>query len=232
MRISRVSLYDCASNPHIVMDEVASFISDSFGTPARARPPPRLRAGEVDACRVRSLFRPPELWRDGDRADADLYDGHLLADVLGRGIAHPDGEYHLFFVDRMVGTYDGSDMKYHGRAVVSANPAIISVRGMCEAPARPRRYYTDMMACAAGGDPAEVESRHAGSFLTPDDPRIGDAARGYAMQAMFHFETGEAFCGDARCRLFNSHWQSDLIRTQTDSPRLCGRHRDMLRRMR
>ena len=118
----------------------------------------------------------------------------------------------MLFVDDAIGTYDHADMRYHGRALISANPCIVSVRGMCEAPARPRDYCIDMMACtAAGGDAQEVESRHGGRFLTYDDSRMQEVAHGYVMQAVFHFETGEAFCTDAGCRLYNSHWQSDVI---------------------
>ena len=232
MRITAVSLYDCAANPNICMDDVASFIRSTFDVSVQIRSPPHLSKPDTDACRVRNLFRPPDGWGDADECNTEIYDGYLLADVLGRCITHSDGTYHVLFVDDLVGTYDYDGMKYHGRAIISANPGIISVQGICTAPARPRQYYVDMMACAAGGDTADVESRHAGAFLTPDDGRLGDVVCGYVMQAIFHFETGEAFCDDAGCRLFNSHWQSDLIRTQIESPRLCERHRAVLDGMR
>ena len=39
---------------------------------------------------------------------------------------------------------------------------------------------------------------------------------------------GEAFCADRDCRLYNVHWQSDLLRSQVHSGRLCGAHRAVL----
>lgn len=230
MRISRISLYDCAENPHVSMYDIASFMQDMFGILPCIMPPPRLDVYNLNACKVRSIFRPPDRWTDSDTDDIDLYDGHLLADILGAHLSHTDGTYHILFVNHMVGTYDISDMRYHGRAVISSNPAIISIRGICEAPARPRSYYIDM-ACTAGGDP-NVNARYAGSFIMPDDPRLEYAACGYVMQAVFHFETGEAFCSDTNCRLFNSHWQSDVIRTQVESPNLCRHHQSVLYDMR
>ena len=232
MRISRIALYDCASHRRVRMGAVAAFLRRTFGVPAESRPSPLVARRDTDACRVRNMFRPPERWGDGDASGIPLYDGYMLADLLGGVLSHDEGAFHVLFVDDAIGTYDHADMRYHGRALISANPCIVSVRGMCEAPARPRDYCIDMMACtAAGGDAQEVESRHGGRFLTYDDSRMQEVAHGYVMQAVFHFETGEAFCTDAGCRLYNSHWQSDVIHTQVTSPRLCRRHQDALRRM-
>ena len=48
-------------------------------------------------------------------------------------------------------TYDATDSRYHGRAVICSNPAIISTTGMIEAPARPREYYFEAMKCKMQG---------------------------------------------------------------------------------
>ena len=214
------------------MGAVAAFLRETFGVPAESRTPPHVDRRDTDACRVRSLFRPPERWGDGDTGIIPLYDGYLLADLLGGALSYDEGAFHVLFIDDMIGTYDHTDMRYHGRVLISANPCIVSVRGMCEAPARPRDYCIDVMTCAAaGGDVQDVESRYGGRFLTYDDPRMQEVAHGYVMQAVFHFETGEAFCTDADCRLYNSHWQSGVIHTQVVSPRLCERHQNMLRIM-
>jgi hypothetical protein len=214
------------------MGAVAAFLAETFGIPAESHTPPRVDRRDTDACRVRNMFRPPEQWEDCNAGDIPLYDGYMLADQLGNLLSHDAGAFHVLFVDDAIGTYDHADMRYHGRALISANPCIVSVRGMCEAPARSREYCIDVMACAAaGGDEREVELRYGGQFLTYDDSRLQEVSHGYVMQAVFHFETGEAFCADADCRLYNSHWQSDVIRTQVVSPRLCGRHQDVLRRI-
>ena len=232
MRASRIALYGCTSNPIISMDATASFMQDTFGIRAEVRPPPATEEHMLDACRVRSLFLPPDRWGDADAPGASLYDGYMLAEMMGGLLSHDDGTFHALFVDWMVGTYEHADMRYHGRALISANPCLVSIRGICEAPARPREYCVDVMASGVTGeDPQDIELRYADRFISQDDPRLQDAAQGYMMQAMFHFETGEAFCEDVDCRLYNSHWQSDLVRTQVSSPRLCARHRDALRRM-
>ena len=232
MRTSRIALYGCTSNAAISMDAAASFMRDAFGVRAEVRPPPVAEERMLDACRVRSLFLPPDRWQDADASDVSMYDGYMLAEKMGGLLSHERGVFHALFVDWMLGTYEHADMRYHGRALVSANPCMVSIRGICEAPARPREYCVDLMASGVTGeDPREIEMRYADRFITQDDTRLQDVAHGYLMQALFHFETGEAFCDNADCRLYNSHWQSDLVRTQVLSPRLCARHRDALRRM-
>jgi hypothetical protein len=37
---------------------------------------------------------------------------------------------------------------------------------------------------------------------------------GYALQALFYYFLGEAFCENPDCRLYNAHYQSELIRSQ------------------
>ena len=214
------------------MDATASFMQDTFGVRVQVRPPPAVEDFMLDACRVRSLFLPPDRWGDADDPGTSLYDGYMLAEKIGGLLPHEDGTFHALIVDWMVGTYEHADMRYHGRALISANPCIVSIRGICEAPARPREYCIDVMASGVTGeDPQEIEMRYAGRFVSQDDARLQNVSQGYLMQAVFHFETGEAFCTDTDCRLYNAHWQSDLVRTQVSAPRLCARHDDTLRRM-
>nr|AIE95992.1 hypothetical protein [uncultured marine thaumarchaeote AD1000_71_D06] len=52
---------------------------------------------------------------------------------------------HIVFTNRLICTYDTTDSRYHGRAVICSNPSIISTTGMIEAPARPREYYFEAM---------------------------------------------------------------------------------------
>ena len=57
------------------------------------------------------------------------------------------------------------------------------------------------------------------------------AAAGCALQALFFFITGgEPFCDTDGCRLFNAHWQHDLIRTQVENPALCPKHRSIAKK--
>ena len=68
-------------------------------------------------------------------------------------------------------------------------------------------------------------------YIIRNDPRIPDVAEGCILQALAYYETGEAFCTDRSCRLYNAHWQSDLIRTQVTDPAFCDRHLEIMNQM-
>lgn len=65
-------------------------------------------------------------------------------------------------------------------------------------------------------------------FLRYEDPRITEMAKGYAMQAAFYSLTGEPFCDDPRCRLFNAHWQREMFNAQLGGGDYCPFHRNIL----
>jgi hypothetical protein len=98
------------------------------------------------------------------------------------------------------------------------------VTGIVEAPAKPREFY---MAQQLGfADMEALKRKFAGRFIDYGDDRMTAAATGYVLQALFFFvNDGEPFCENDACRLFNSHWQEDLIRTQVESPTICSKHR-------
>jgi hypothetical protein len=49
--------------------------------------------------------------------------------------------------------------------------------------------------------------------------------KGYAMQAVFHSLIGDPFCEDRGCRLYNAHWQEELIFAHIGSEyEFCQRH--------
>lgn len=64
----------------------------------------------------------------------------------------------------------------------------------------------------------------------PDrDPRLPEAIKGYLLQALFYHVTGDPFCDSKECRLFNAHWQEELIHAQMrPGADLCERHRQMV----
>ena len=43
-----------------------------------------------------------------------------------------------------------------------------------------------------------------------------------------YYETGDVFCNDVKCRLFNAHWQKDLLISQIKNPSLCEQHTKIL----
>lgn len=224
------------------MDAVASCVSDTFGVEAAVMPPIRRyygndTPGAVESCMVLNPYRPlsrdvPKAPPDGGAESVRMYDGNLLLDVLGGLVEHGDGLFSVIFTDMLAATF-GANMKYHARALVAANPCLVSVTGMIEAPARPRDYCIDVLAGSRLGlDMDAVNSRHTGRFLEYGDARLQRVAWGYVTQAVFYFETGEQFCPDRDCVLFNAHWQEELLHSQVESGTLCGYHRDILRDIR
>lgn len=253
MRIGRVVVHGEPSEAAIDADALARRLAAALGPRVRheGRPaglfpsPTRRQARALAACAVRSIYRPFERrepdeeavereMRGGRNGHVTCYDGFELqraaASMIPERDAADSGAFHVVLTDRLPCTYDPEGMRYHGRALVAANPALVSTTGMVEAPARPRRYCIDVMAsrAAGGADLEEIDRRYAGEFLVGGDARLAEAAYGYALQAAVHFVTGEAFCANRDCRLYNAHWQSDLLHSQVRSGRLCGAHRAAL----
>ncbi|UCC68738.1 MAG: hypothetical protein JSV79_02045 [Armatimonadota bacterium] len=169
-----------------------------------------------------------------------LYDGFGFQRLL-RGLLPPDrgglDRVHVVFTNRTIGTWDEDDKRYHLRAIVLGIPAIISTTGLVEAPAKPREFYLARQQMGLAARPelthALLKQQFGDQFLDHDDPRLTQVAKGYAMQAVVYQVTGEAFCTAPDCRLFNAHWQRQLIRAQLEGPReYCARHEQLLAAMR
>ena len=153
-----------------------------------------------------------------------LYDGFELQRLLAREMTS-SGDIHIVFTDLLTCTFSEDDWRYHARTVVCGTPAIISTTGIIEAPAKPREFY------APFADIHSLKPKHVGKFIDYGDERMADAAAGCALQALFFFLTdGEPFCDSEGCRLFNAHWQQDLVRTQVENPVLCSKHRSLAKK--
>ncbi|MFB6154939.1 MAG: DUF6775 family putative metallopeptidase [Haloferacaceae archaeon] len=172
----------------------------------------------------RALERP-------ERAGGVVYGGLRVQRALRERL--PAGErgldhLHVALVDRVLGTWGDHDGRWHKRVSVLGQPALLSVPGLYEAPAKPEAYYREKQRHAMrSGDapPREVlESEVEGEFLVADDPRTTGALEGYALQAVHYADTGEAFCDDERCRLYNAHRQGELVRAQLRPPAFCPAH--------
>jgi hypothetical protein len=155
-----------------------------------------------------------------------LHDGFVLQRTLAQFISDKESHtdhVHLVFTHLITCTFAEEDYRYHGRAVVCGTPSIVSIPGIVEAPAKPREFYYKQTLGFQGL--SSLKAQFAGKFIDYDDARMTEAAIGYAIQALFYFATdGEPFCDDKDCRLFNSHWQEDLIRTQVEKPGYCRMH--------
>lgn len=168
-----------------------------------------------------------------ERAGGVVYDGLQVQESLHRRLVAADtradlDHLHVPVLDRVLGTWGEHDGRWHKRVNVLGQPALVSVPGVYEAPAKPEAYYREKQQRAlVTGDapPREVlENEVEGEFLVRDDPRTTDALKGYVLQAFHYLETGEDFCGEHRCRLSNPHRQPDVVEAQLRSPDFCREH--------
>ncbi len=164
-----------------------------------------------------------------------LYDGFHLQRPFGEII--PREEHHLefvhiFFTNRLFATWDESNQRYHLRTSIYSIPSIISTTGLIEAPAKPREYYLlKQQYEKLGKDIVGLKDKFKGRFIDYGDKRLTAVAKGYAMQAVFYVLTGDPFCEDKGCRLYNAHWQEELIFAQLESGyEFCQRHTQLLER--
>jgi hypothetical protein len=166
-----------------------------------------------------------------ERAGGVIYDGLQVQRILGERL--PDSErgldhLHVPLVDRVLGTWGDHDGRWHKRVTVLGQPALVSVPGLYEAPAKPEQYYKEQQKHAMlSGDspPREVlENEVEGDFLVADDPRTTDALKGYVLQAYHYLATGEAFCDQEQCRLHNPHRQPGVVDAQLRDPEFCDEH--------
>lgn len=136
----------------------------------------------------------------------------------------------IFFTNQLFGTYDQDDRRYHTRVSLYGFPHLISITGLVEAPAKPREFYLKKRM----GLPLELlKKEYRGRFIDHGDVRMTEVLKGYAMQALFFHLTGSPFCEDRNCRLFNSHWQEEVIHAQMDGKyEFCPRHEAILEELR
>ena len=157
-----------------------------------------------------------------------MYDGFELQKNL-RYLNDNNETLHIILTNRLTCTFDENDGRYHARAVICANPAIISTTGIIEAPAKPKEYYFEVMALKAQGlDKKSAKEKYKEKFLDYNDKRLTKVMEGYILQVIFYNITGESFCEDVKCRLNNAHWQKDLLFSQLEISKLCRKHNEIL----
>lgn len=153
-----------------------------------------------------------------------IYDGVELLALAAERL--PAGErgigvLHVWLTERLFATWDDDDRRYHLRVVLCGVPTLLSTTGMVRAPARERSYYL--------GRRLGIRHQEAtADFLAPEDPRTAAVAKGYAMQAVFYGLTGEPFCEEPTCRLFNAHWQQEMLAAQLSDTDYCPHHEHIL----
>lgn len=257
MRIEKVLLYDEGVPETLGMREIAGYLTEKLGNiPIEIRGNPfasypdksRDFARKLASIKIEDVNAdiPPaaeplygEIQYEERRitgktkAFGVLYDGVQLQNVFWEIVPRDErvlGFLHLFFTNRLFATWDENDKRYHARTSVYGFPSVISTTGLVEAPAKPREFYVlkqqyDML----GKDLLALKERFKGSFVDYDDERLTEIMKGYAMQAVFYPLTGDPFCQDKGCRLYNAHWQEELIFAHLGSEyEFCREHRRIL----
>lgn len=200
------------------------------GCKIEAREPIVLAAEQAQISEITQPFHmQPNARRDFDLygQKVKLYDGFELQEIFAQAIPEKEkslDRLHIIFTDLLACTFSEDDWRYHARTVVCGTPSLVSMPGIVEAPAKPREFYFNL---SLGMDAESAKKSVAGKFLDYGDDRIAIAATNFALQAMFFFLTGgEPFCDNPTCRLFNAHWQEDLIKT-LKNPTLCIKHQEI-----
>lgn len=140
---------------------------------------------------------------------------------------------HIILTDKLFATYD-EDGSLHIRAAIFSFPSIISTSGIVEGLAKPKEYYILKTRYSLLGiwplKEEALKKEFKGRFIDYQDPRLIEVMKGYLAQAIFYFMIGEPFCPKKTCRLYNSHWQEDLICSQIKIGKFCPRHKRILHR--
>jgi hypothetical protein len=162
-----------------------------------------------------------------------LYEGVLYQKILLELIDRRPSNFNrctILFTNQLFGTWDRDNRRYHVRVSLYGFPHLISTTGLVEAPAKPKEFYLKKEM----GVPVELlKEEYQGRFLDHGDAKITEVLKGYVMQALFFHLSGEPFCEDPDCRLFNSHWQEEVLHSQLDSRyEFCPRHEAILRALR
>jgi len=163
-----------------------------------------------------------------------LYDGIKLHDLYQELLKANEIKtkiYHIIFTSRLFSTFDDNDRRYHARVILCGYPSFISTSGIVEAPAKPKEYYKikqnllrQNITTIDEFIPTELKQK----YLQYNDLRITEILKGYVMQAVFYHLTSEPFCSNPHCRLYNAHWQEELINAQLSKPEFCFEHENIL----
>lgn len=255
MKISKIFLYNEQSVPEIKIDKLTDFIKKTFSIDSIIRnnifeDKDENIAKKLASCKVVNTKKPfnfhlpkieeiefeKESFVDSSKIkNIIMYDGFEFQKIISDLIKDSENtidNFHIVFTNRLTCTYDQNDYRYHGRAIICSNPSIISTTGIIEAPAKPREYYMELISNMAQGlNVDSLKRKYQGSYLEYHDDRISTAVEGYVMQAIFYYLTGEPFCKEEKCRLYNPHWQKDLIRSQIEIGKLCEKHQKMLKEL-
>lgn len=248
MKISKIILYNEPTVPEIQVEKIKQFVIDTFQIKVEIKDGFFVSLEDKTFEKIAStqIFDLKKQYKkhiptqeeiqiekeNQDTSDQDimtLYDGFELQNIIAENISITDNTLHIIFTNKLTVTFDNDDFRYHARALISSNPTIISTTGIIEAPAKPKQYYLDLMTNFSEVEIEEIKGKYKGEFLEYHDSRLSNIAEGYVLQAIMYYTTGDAFCENKECRLFNAHWQKDLFYSQLENKKLCDEHQEKLK---
>lgn len=253
----KISLYNGSKTQALNIREIAQYLKENSGgakvelrdnfiaqvTQGMDDSSLRELAEEIARCKIRDLhnhhstfdplpaeveYEKRRLQNSENRSFGILYDGFKLQTLYQELITEEERSWHclvIIFTDQLFGTWDEDNRCYHARVSVYGFPSIISTTGIVEAPAKPREFYLQKQ---WGIDTITLKKKFREKFIDYDDARLTEVMKGYCMQALFFYISGEPFCEDNKCRLYNAHWQEEVINAQLAKPEFCQKHQKLL----
>lgn len=252
MKISKIFLYDEPAIPEIRFSRLGDFLKQTFDVQVEQRKnifqsANDSIASEIAASRIFKTRQPFEKheptteevsfekasFLDSTKTEnIVMYDGFEFHKAVTKLIPENEmtsDQFHIIFTNKFTCTYDQTDFRYHGRALIASNPSIISTTGIIEAPAKPKAYYFELISNMTQGLNLEsIKKKYQGMYLEYHDAKLSQVVEGYLLQAIFYYLTGDPFCDKRECRLFNAHWQKDLLYSQLEIAKLCDKHQEIL----
>ncbi|HJJ23646.1 MAG TPA: hypothetical protein OQH54_08040 [Nitrosopumilus sp.] len=250
MKSIKIILYNEPTVPEIQLERLEKFLKETFSIEIETRESifqysSKDISEKIAGCRIFNLKKPFEKHNPSledieiekenkdmsDKEEMILYDGFELHKIITELIPINENKrdiLHIIFTNKLISTFDENDFRYHARAIIGSNPAIISTTGIIEAPAKPKQYYLDLMTDFSEKRIEEIKKKFKGEFLEYHDSRISEIIEGYLLQTIVYYETGEAFCEHKDCRLYNAHWQKDLFFSQLENKKFCKKHQKII----
>ena len=231
IHINHIASIPPALNAKAVAKEVAKIFPSCK---IDIRPPFEYDEKIIEQARIADVKQPfekqPKQKQDGIMIP--LYDGFVMQKILAEMIPFEEinlTHIHILFTGLLTCTFsEDDDWRYHARAIICGTPSIISTTGIVEALAKPREFYLSQLGNVVTSDIGSLKKKFAGRFIGYDDNRITAASVNYALQAIFFFISGgEPFCNNKYCKLYNAHWQEDLVYT-IEKGILCSHHKNLV----
>ena len=251
MRISKIIIYDEPTVPEIQLDILKKFLTDTFPVKIETRGNlfknldyntyKKIASAKIFDIKkpfhkhdvsVEDILFEKENTDMSQKEEIPLYDGIELQHIISETIPKNENSLDILSIiltNKLTCTFDESDFKYHARVIIGSNPTIISTTGIVEAPAKPKQYYLELITNISKKGMTEIKEKYKGEFLNYHDLRTSEVLKGYFLQATMYCETGDAFCSNKKCRLYNAHWQEELIYSQLKNKKLCNRHTKILK---